>query len=66
MKTILTSSKARVIPQVKKLMEFDDIELEFNDEYIDDIAKLASKTKTGARGPKPSGKQFTQHYVQST
>ena len=52
MKTILTSSKASVIPQVKKLMEFDDIELEFNDEYIDDIAKLASKTKTGARGLK--------------
>ena len=52
MKTILTSSKASVIPQVKKLMEFDDIELEFNDEYIDDIAKMASKTKTGARGLK--------------
>jgi len=52
MKTILKSSKASVIPQVKKLLEFDDIELEFNDEYIDDISKMASKTKTGARGLK--------------
>ena len=52
MKTILKSSKASVLPQVKKLMEFDDIQLEFNDEYIDDIAKMASKTKTGARGLK--------------
>ena len=52
MKSILKSSKASVLPQVKKLLEFDDIELEFNEEYINDIAKMASKTKTGARGLK--------------
>ena len=52
MQTILKTSKASVLPQVKKLLEFDEIELEFNEEYINDIAKMASKTKTGARGLK--------------
>ena len=49
---ILDKSKASVIPQVKKLLEYDEIELSFEPQYIKDIAKMASKTKTGARGLK--------------
>ena len=49
---ILTSSKASVIPQVKQLLEFDEIELTFQEQYIKDIAKIASNRKTGARGLK--------------
>ena len=49
---ILNESKASVIPQVKKLLEFDEIELSFESQYIKDIAKMASKSKTGARGLK--------------
>ena len=49
---ILNNSKASVIPQVKQLLEYDDIELTFQEQYIKDIAKIASKRKTGARGLK--------------
>ena len=49
---ILTSSKASVIPQVKKLLEYDEIQLTFQEQYIKDIANIASKRKTGARGLK--------------
>ena len=49
---ILTNSKASVIPQVKQLLEYDEIELTFQEQYIKDIAKIASKRKTGARGLK--------------
>ena len=49
---ILNNSKASVIPQVKKLLEYDDIQLTFQEQYIKDIAKIASKRKTGARGLK--------------
>lgn len=52
MEEILNSSKASIIPQVKKLLEFDEIELSFESQYIKDIAKMASKRKTGARGLK--------------
>ena len=49
---ILNESKASVLPQVKKLLEYDEIELSFEQQYIKDIAKMASRSKTGARGLK--------------
>ena len=52
MVTILKKSDASIIPQVKKLMEFDEIELEFEEQYYKDVAKLARKNKIGARGLK--------------
>ena len=49
---ILKKSDASIIPQVKKLMEFDEIKLEFNEKYFNDVARLAKKNKIGARGLK--------------
>ena len=47
---ILTEPKNAIIKQYKKMFEMDGIELEFTDEAIYEIAKTASKEKTGARG----------------
>ena len=49
---ILKESEASIIPQVQKLLEFDEIQLEFEDRYFKDVAKLAKKNKIGARGLK--------------
>lgn len=49
---ILKKSDASIIPQVQKLMEFDEIKLEFNEKYFNDVARLAKKNKIGARGLK--------------
>ena len=49
---ILKESEASIIPQVQKLLEFDEIQLEFEDKYFKDVAKLAKKNKIGARGLK--------------
>lgn len=50
--SILSESKVSVLLQVKKLLEFDNIDLQFSDKYVEDVAQLASKRKTGARGLK--------------
>ena len=39
-----------MIKQYKRLFEFENVELEFQDEAILEIAKKAIKKKTGARG----------------
>ena len=49
---ILKDSNASIIPQVQKLLEFDEVKLEFDDKYFTDVAKLAKKNKIGARGLK--------------
>jgi len=49
---ILKDSNASIIPQVQKLLEFDEVALEFEDKYFTDVAKLAKKNKIGARGLK--------------
>lgn len=49
---ILKESKASIIPQVKKLLEFDSVELNFGEQYFKDVALMAKKRKTGARGLK--------------
>jgi len=52
MVSILKDSDASIIPQVKKLLEIDNIEVEFSDQYFQDVASLASKNKLGARSLK--------------
>ncbi len=47
---ILTKPKNALCRQYQKLLSMDGIELEFTDEAIREIAHLAEKKKTGARG----------------
>ncbi|HET7628288.1 MAG TPA: ATP-dependent protease ATP-binding subunit ClpX [Bacillales bacterium] len=47
---ILTKPKNALVKQYKKLLELDHVELEFTDDALREIAKLAIKRKTGARG----------------
>ena len=49
---ILKDSNASIIPQVQKLLEFDELDLSFDDNYFIDVAKIAKTKKTGARGLK--------------
>ena len=50
MVTILTEPKNALIKQYKKLLEFDDVELEFDEEAISVIVDKAIERNTGARG----------------
>ncbi len=47
---ILTEPKNAIVKQYKYLFELDGVRLSFEDEAIREIAKLAYKRKTGARG----------------
>ena len=47
---ILKEPKNSLIKQYKRLFEFENVELEFNDRAISEIAKKAISKKTGARG----------------
>ncbi len=47
---ILKEPKNSLIKQYKRLFEFEEVELEFNEEAIIEIAKKAISKKTGARG----------------
>lgn len=47
---ILTEPKNALVKQYKRLFEIDGVELEFEDDALREIAKLAIKRKTGARG----------------
>lgn len=47
---ILTKPKNALVKQYKKLLELDNVELEFTEDALSEIAKLAIKRKTGARG----------------
>ncbi|MBN2797217.1 MAG: ATP-dependent Clp protease ATP-binding subunit ClpX [Clostridia bacterium] len=47
---ILSEPKNALVKQYKKLFEMDEVELEFNEEALKSIAKLAIERKTGARG----------------
>ena len=49
LKQILTKPKNSLIKQYQKLLELDNVQLTFNDEAIDAIAKKAQKRKMGAR-----------------
>jgi ATP-dependent Clp protease ATP-binding subunit ClpX len=47
---ILTEPKSAICKQYKKLFEIDGVELEFEEDALREIAKLAVERKTGARG----------------
>ena len=47
---ILTKPKNALVKQFQKLMELDNVELEFEEEALRAIAKKAIERKTGARG----------------
>ncbi len=47
---ILTQPKNALVKQYKKLLELDEVELEFTDQALVEIAKKAIERKTGARG----------------
>ncbi len=47
---ILKEPKNSLIKQYQRLFEFEEVELEFKDEAISEIAKKAIAKKTGARG----------------
>ena len=47
---ILTKPKNALVKQYQKLFQIDDVELEFEEEALIEIAKKAIERKTGARG----------------
>ncbi len=47
---ILTEPKSALIKQYQKLFGFDDVELTFEKDAVETIARLAYERKTGARG----------------
>lgn len=47
---ILTEPKNSLVRQYKKLMEYDDVKLEFTEDALETIADQAITRKTGARG----------------
>ncbi|GGG27699.1 ATP-dependent Clp protease ATP-binding subunit ClpX [Lysinibacillus alkalisoli] len=47
---ILTAPKNALVKQYQKMLELDQVELEFTDEALIEIAKEAIERKTGARG----------------
>ncbi len=47
---ILTKPKNALVKQFQKLLELDDVELEFEEGALIEIAKKAIERKTGARG----------------
>ena len=75
--TILTEPKNALTKQYKLLLEFDNVELEFDDDAIRAIAQKAIKQETGARGLRaivegfmkdimfdiPSDKTITKCYI---
>lgn len=46
---ILTEPKNAIVKQYKELLKLDNIDLDFSDEALTEIANLAIKKKTGAR-----------------
>jgi ATP-dependent Clp protease ATP-binding subunit ClpX len=47
---ILTEPRNALVRQYKRMFEIDDVELEFTDDALTEIAALAVERKTGARG----------------
>ncbi|OLN23509.1 ATP-dependent protease ATP-binding subunit ClpX [Domibacillus antri] len=47
---ILTKPKNALVKQYQKMLELDDVDLEFEDAALSEIAKKAIERKTGARG----------------
>ncbi|MBM7562192.1 ATP-dependent Clp protease ATP-binding subunit ClpX [Fusibacter tunisiensis] len=47
---ILKEPKNAIVKQYQKMLEMDDVELEFDDEALIEVARLAVERKSGARG----------------
>jgi ATP-dependent Clp protease ATP-binding subunit ClpX len=47
---ILTKPKNALVKQYQKMLQLDDVELDFEDDALVEIAKRAIERKTGARG----------------
>ena len=47
---ILSEPKNALLKQYQKLFELDDVKLEFTEEALEEVARLAVERKTGARG----------------
>jgi len=47
---ILTEPKNALVRQYQKLFELDDVKLEFSEDSLKEVARLATERKTGARG----------------
>lgn len=50
LKRILTEPKNALVKQYQRMFELDNVELEFEDEALQEIAEMAVGRKTGARG----------------
>ncbi len=50
LKRIITEPKNSIIKQYKATLKLDGVELVFEDEAVEAVAKMASERKTGARG----------------
>ncbi|GGH98267.1 MULTISPECIES: ATP-dependent Clp protease ATP-binding subunit ClpX [Mammaliicoccus] len=50
LKNILTQPKNALVKQYTKMLELDDVELQFDEEALTAISELAIERKTGARG----------------
>lgn len=49
MKRIMTEPKNAILKQYQKLLGMDEVKLVFNEEAVDEIARIAIEKKTGAR-----------------
>ncbi|HEL9630721.1 TPA: ATP-dependent Clp protease ATP-binding subunit ClpX, partial [Streptococcus suis] len=47
---ILTEPRNALVKQYQTLLSYDDVELEFEEDALQEIAKKAIERKTGARG----------------
>ncbi len=47
---VLTKPKNAIVKQYQKMLEFDGVELIFDDDALDEVAELTLKRGTGARG----------------
>ena len=47
---ILTEPKSAIVKQYQKLLELDEVQLEFDQEALEEIADISLARKTGARG----------------
>ncbi len=50
LKTILTDPKNALIKQYQKIFSFENVELEFTPDAIDEVAEMSIKKESGARG----------------
>ena len=46
----MTEPKSAIVKQYQKLMELDDVQLEFDQAALEEIADISLARKTGARG----------------